>query len=66
VGQAVVQGLLNASSISRVTWTPVNASEFPGGQSQVGDALIQQKTWVAVIGEISLLPPCNFAITHNT
>jgi len=48
VGQAVVQGLTSPSASSKVTWAPVNASEFPGGLGQVRDALIQQKTWAAV------------------
>jgi hypothetical protein len=43
----------------------VNASEFPGGLSQVGDALIQQKTWVAVAGAISFFSPYTSAITDN-
>lgn len=58
VGQAVVQGLINTSSLSRVTWTPRNASEFPGGLRQLGDAVIKQETWVAIASTIFFFPPC--------
>jgi hypothetical protein len=65
VGQAVVRGLISPSGFSRVTWTPVNASEFPGGLSQVADALIQQKTWVAVTSTLPFSLPGTFAITDK-
>ena len=55
VGQTVVQGLTSPAGLSQVTWTVVNASEFPEGPSQVRHALIQQRTWVAVISTLLFL-----------
>ena len=49
VGQAVVNGLTSTQTPSGVmAWRTVNASEFPGGVSQLGYAVVQQKAWAAV------------------
>lgn len=51
VGQTVTRGLTTSTS-SSITWTAVNTSQFSGDPSQVGDAVIQEKTWVAVTSMI--------------
>jgi len=50
VGQAVVNGLTATQTPSDVimAWRSVNASEFPGGLSELGRAVVGQKTWAAV------------------
>jgi hypothetical protein len=48
VGQTVVKGLTTSSNPSVVRWHVVNASDFPGGTSQLSRAVVDQKTWVAI------------------
>jgi hypothetical protein len=48
VGQTVVNGLTTAPNPTRVTWKAVNASEFPGGATQLVDAVLDYRTWVAI------------------
>lgn len=55
MGQAVVQGLTAGSSLSKVTWTAVPASRFPGGISQLGIEVIDQRTWVAIASALPAL-----------
>ncbi len=50
VGNTVAQGLTAGSSSSKVTFTQVSASEFPGGWQEVANKVVEQKTWVAVVG----------------
>ncbi len=52
----MVQGLTRTagSSSSKVTFKQVSASEFPGGWQEVANRVVEQKTWVAVVGASSL------------
>lgn len=45
-------GLTTNASAPGITWTAVSAREFPGGVSQLREAVIQEKTWVAITGEL--------------
>ena len=61
VGQAVVNGLTASQTPTGVmAWRIINASEFPSGVSQLGHAVVQQKTWAAVAScvNISLCVGC--------
>jgi hypothetical protein len=57
VGQTVVNGLTATSSPSEVKWQVVNASDFPGGTIQLSNAVVEQKTWVAVASCDIVLTP---------
>ena len=59
MGRTVSQGLNATSDLSKVTWTAVDASNFPGGASELVHAVTQQKTWVAIASWVFtlLLPP---------
>ncbi|KAF9461424.1 hypothetical protein BDZ94DRAFT_812758 [Collybia nuda] len=51
VGQAVVRDLTTSAPPavpSRIVWTAVPASQFPGGPQQVGNAVVEQHSWIAV------------------
>ncbi|RDB16010.1 Nitrosoguanidine resistance protein SNG1 [Hypsizygus marmoreus] len=50
VGQTVVQALTSpeASQLGKVTWTAVPASQFPDGLGQLGNAVVNEQTWVAI------------------
>ncbi|KAK7038028.1 DUF3533 domain-containing protein [Favolaschia claudopus] len=49
VGQAVSSALSNISSgTNGVSWKVVPAGNFPGGVSQLRDAIVQEKTWYAI------------------
>ncbi|KAF8624681.1 hypothetical protein AX17_007012 [Amanita inopinata Kibby_2008] len=48
VGQNVSKALLTPSPSSRVTWTEVASSQFPGGLSQLASAVQEEQTWVAI------------------
>ncbi|KAK0438647.1 hypothetical protein EV421DRAFT_956682 [Armillaria borealis] len=41
--------LSSTSSSGIVSWTNKSASEFPGGVDDVADAVLDQRTWVAVV-----------------
>lgn len=50
IGQGVVQALsAQPNSASKITWTVLPASQFPGGGHEVGAAVLEEHTWVAVI-----------------
>ncbi|KAF5369660.1 hypothetical protein D9615_010234 [Tricholomella constricta] len=48
IGQAVVRNLTADSSLSKVTFTAVSASQFPRGPAELENSLLEQRTWVAV------------------
>ncbi|KAJ3777776.1 hypothetical protein FB446DRAFT_633441 [Lentinula raphanica] len=49
VGNVVVQALEASSASGKVTWSQVPSSNFPGGPSEVGNDVVEQKTWIAVV-----------------
>ncbi|KIM36235.1 hypothetical protein M413DRAFT_31832 [Hebeloma cylindrosporum] len=49
IGQSVVQALSAQPGASKVTWTVVPASQFPGGAHEVGAAVLEEHTWVAIV-----------------
>jgi len=49
IGQDVVQALSVQPNASKITWTVVPASQFPGGVHEVGTAVREEHTWVAII-----------------
>ncbi|KAJ3514420.1 hypothetical protein NLJ89_g2395 [Agrocybe chaxingu] len=48
IGQGVAQALGAQPAGSRITWTVVPASQFPGGPPQLGRDVLEEHTWVAV------------------
>ncbi|KAJ2922000.1 hypothetical protein H1R20_g15095, partial [Candolleomyces eurysporus] len=49
IGQSVSQALgSNQASQSRVTWTVISATNFPGGPQQLSDAVRNEEIWTAV------------------
>ncbi|KAJ2921996.1 hypothetical protein H1R20_g15099, partial [Candolleomyces eurysporus] len=49
IGQSVSQALgSNQGSQSRVTWTVISATNFPGGPQQLSDAVRNEEIWTAV------------------
>ncbi|GLB45512.1 putative protein of unknown function (DUF3533) [Lyophyllum shimeji] len=50
VGQTVVQALTSqqVSQAGKVTWSAVPASQFPSGLGQLGEAVLEERTWVAI------------------
>ncbi|KAF8073458.1 hypothetical protein FPV67DRAFT_1736907, partial [Lyophyllum atratum] len=50
VGQTVVQALTSqqVSQMGKVTWTAIPASQFQNGLGELGDAVVEEKTWAAV------------------
>ena len=46
--------LSTPSGVSKVTWTVVPASQFPGGAQEVGAAVLEEHTWAAVTSAYSL------------
>ncbi|PBK61691.1 hypothetical protein ARMSODRAFT_623483 [Armillaria solidipes] len=63
VGNAVVQGLTAGSLSSKVTFTQVSASEFPGGWQEVANRVVEQKTWVAVVVHSNATSALNAAVS---
>jgi len=55
IGQGVVQALSTQPSASKITWTVLPASQFPGGPQEVGAAVLEEHTWVAVISCVARL-----------
>ena len=51
MGQAVVRDLTTSSGFDFIAFTSQPASAFPGGVSQVTHAVVEQHTWVAVVGK---------------
>ncbi|KAJ4473150.1 hypothetical protein J3R30DRAFT_3296823 [Lentinula aciculospora] len=49
VGNTVVQALEASSTSGKITWSQVSSSNFPGGPSEVGNDVVEQKTWMAVV-----------------
>ncbi|KAF8886305.1 hypothetical protein BD779DRAFT_1530650 [Infundibulicybe gibba] len=47
IGQSSIRGL-QAAPGSRITWTVLPASDFPEGSTQVRDAVLHHKAWIAV------------------
>ena len=50
IGQGVVQALTTPSPFSKISWTVIPASQFPGGVQDVAHAVLEEKAWVAVSG----------------
>ncbi|KAF8884553.1 hypothetical protein CPB84DRAFT_1789019 [Gymnopilus junonius] len=48
IGRNVAQALTTPSSLPAITWTVVSPSQFPGGPSDVGAAVLDEQTWVAI------------------
>ncbi|CAA7263445.1 unnamed protein product [Cyclocybe aegerita] len=48
IGQGVVEALATPPPGARITWTPVLASQFPGGPHDVGLQILDQKSWLAL------------------
>ncbi|KDR66503.1 hypothetical protein GALMADRAFT_80808 [Galerina marginata CBS 339.88] len=66
IGQNVAQALTSQSGPSKVTWTVIPASQFPGGPSEVGAAVLEEHTWTAItINEGSTARLSNSLITPN-
>ncbi|PBK67929.1 hypothetical protein ARMSODRAFT_1043985 [Armillaria solidipes] len=63
VGNTVVQGLTAGPSSSKVTFTQVSASEFPGGWQEVANSMVEQKTWVAVVVHSNTTSALNTAVS---
>ncbi|KAK0431546.1 hypothetical protein EV421DRAFT_2090044 [Armillaria borealis] len=63
VGNTVVQGLTAGSSSSKVTFTQVSASEFPGSWQEVANRVVEQKTWVAVVVHSNATSALNAAVS---
>ena len=53
IGQGVVQALSAQPSGSKITWTVVPASQFPGGVHEVGAAVLEEHTWAAITSEVA-------------
>ncbi|KAE9396701.1 hypothetical protein BT96DRAFT_958115 [Gymnopus androsaceus JB14] len=49
IGSVVVEALQASSASTYIRWTAVSSSNFPGGASQVGDEVVDEKTWIAVV-----------------
>jgi len=50
VGQTIVRDLTTSSGFGKVTFTHQPPTAFPGGVSQVTNYVVEQHTWVAVVG----------------
>jgi hypothetical protein len=48
-----------AAPISFISWNVVPAANFPGGIPQVENAVVDQKTWVALTSSYYVLPVFN-------
>ncbi|KAJ3809871.1 hypothetical protein F5876DRAFT_89230 [Lentinula aff. lateritia] len=48
IGNAVVQALEASSASGKITWSQVPSSNF-AGPSEVGNDVVEQKTWIAVV-----------------
>jgi len=53
IGQGVVQALSAQPSASRVTWSVVPSSQFPGGVHEVRAAVLEEHTWVAITSGVA-------------
>jgi hypothetical protein len=51
VGSAVIQQLTETPN-SYVKWTVQPSSQFPGGQAQVGAAVLDEQVWVAITSKL--------------
>ncbi|KAJ3783309.1 hypothetical protein GGU10DRAFT_317086 [Lentinula aff. detonsa] len=49
IGNVVVQALEASSASGKITWSQVSSSNFPGGPGEVGNDVVEQKTWIAVV-----------------
>ncbi|KJA21331.1 hypothetical protein HYPSUDRAFT_42197 [Hypholoma sublateritium FD-334 SS-4] len=49
IGKGVSQALSIPSALSKVTWMVMPASNFPGGPVEVGAAVLEERTWMAII-----------------
>ena len=65
IGQGVVQALSAQTGASKVTWTVVPASQFPGGVHEVGAAVLEEHTWVAIISCVAPLLPFEQFLTFK-
>lgn len=50
VGQTVVQALTSqqVSQMGKVTWTAIPANQFPNGLGELGEAVMEERTWAAI------------------
>lgn len=53
IGKSVVDILNQPSSASKVSWSVIPASNFPGGPSEVGASVLEEHTWVAITSCVS-------------
>jgi hypothetical protein len=61
IGQSVSQALgSNQGSQSRVTWTVIPATNFPGGPQQLLEAVRNEHIWTAVASKLSTVPVTSF------
>ncbi|KAF5328427.1 hypothetical protein D9619_013291 [Psilocybe cf. subviscida] len=49
IGRTVTHALTSSASNSKIAWTVLPASAFPGGAAQVAGMVLEEKTWVAVV-----------------
>lgn len=49
IGNAVVQALEESSALGKITWSQVPSSNF-ADPNEVGNDVVEQKTWIAVVG----------------
>ena len=52
IGKGVSQALSIPSALSKVTWMVMPASNFPGGPVEVGAAVLEERTWMAIISAL--------------
>lgn len=55
IGEAVLNGLLASSKNTKISWTVVPASQYPDGPGHVAHDILNEKAWVAVVGELYML-----------
>lgn len=55
IGNGVAQALSTPSPLSKVTWTVLPASKFPGGAAEVGAAVLEEGAWLSIISMFRLL-----------
>ena len=55
IGSTVSDALVQSSAGgSKINWIPRSASEFRNGDSDIADAILNEKAWIAVISESRL------------
>lgn len=65
IGSTITQAYLNnTGQKEQISWYVVPPSEFPNGESDIADAIVNERAWAAITSVYLLLLPRHLAYTH--